>query len=392
MLYKIVRLRKGRKGIVRGRHPWIYKNQFVKHDASIKPGEIVSIVDSEGKFLGRGYFNPRSEISARIITFNDEDVNSELIYNRIAAAFEKRKDILARTNAVRAVFSEADCLPGLIMDIYNDTAVFQILTLGMEAFRDTVIKAAGAVLKAKYIFEKSDSPFRRREGLKEAKRWWGESGCPVVEISEGSVKFLVDIENGHKTGFYLDQRKSRMAIGQFAKGRKVLDLFCYTGGFAVSAAAAGAESVLGVDIKEEWLNLARRNADLNGASERSKFLKGDAFSILKNIYQSGEKFGIIILDPPSFLKTRESLESASKGYAQLNTLAMNALEKDGVLATFSCSHNMPSDRFSEILKRSSEESKRLFSILKRCHQSEDHPIVREVPETEYLKGYFLKIL
>jgi 23S rRNA (cytosine1962-C5)-methyltransferase len=205
------------------------------------------------------------------------------------------------------------------------------------------------------------------------------------------VKFSVDIVNGHKTGFYLDQRKSRMALENIYKGKKVLDLFCYTGGFSVSAASYGAAEVTGADIKEEWLKLARLNAELNGAGARVKFIKGDAFSVLGAFNKAGEKFDIVIVDPPSFLKTRESIVSASKGYGDLNLAAMQALAPGGILATFSCSHNMPNALFAKLIKDAAVKAGRKLSILKRCHQAEDHPIIKHIPETEYLKGYFLRI-
>jgi len=387
---KTIRLRTGRSGLVRSGHPWIFRSQISKAASGIKPGDIVAIQTADGKFIGRGYYNPKSDISSRIITFKDEEINIELFYRKFKEASEKRESLRVITNAYRAVFSEADSLPGLIVDIYKDTAVFQILTLGMEKLKPIALEAMREVLKPSYIYEKSESPFRKLEGLKDARTWWGDKGETVIEIFEGKAKFLVDIEHGHKTGFYLDQRKSRMGLEGFCKDKEVLDLFCYTGGFSVSAGLNGARSVTGVDIKEDWLKLARENTRLNSISEKSEFIKGDAFLVLKDIFDSGRRFDVIILDPPSFLRNRESLASASKGYKELNTLAMKTLSDSGMLATFSCSHNMPGAAFSEILKKSAIDAGRSITILKRCHQAEDHPIVRAIPETEYLKGYFLK--
>lgn len=388
---KALRIRTGKSGVVRQSHPWIFKTQITKPDPSIKPGEIIYVTDSTGKFIGRGYYNPKSEIAVRLFTFTDEPVNKEFFLNKIKAAVEKRKPLLSVTNAYRAIFSEADALPGLIVDVYGDTAVMQVLTLGMEKIKEEIADIVDDVIKPKYIYEKSVSPFRKLEGIKDMTGWWGDEGKSRVEIYEGKVKFIVDIINGHKTGFYLDQRKSRMALENIVKGKKVLDLFCYAGGFSVSAAVYGAAHVAGIDIKEEWLGLARENAVLNGVSEKTEFVKGDAFGVLKKLNESGEKFDIIILDPPSFLKTRESLIAATRGYKELNMLAMKIVSDGGVLATFSCSHNMPNHLFSNIIKNAASEAKKKTAILKRCHQGEDHPIVRAIPETEYLKGYFLKI-
>ena len=388
---KSVRLRKGRKGVIRPGHPWIFKTQLTKPDPTIKPGDIISVTDDKGKFVGRGYYNPKSEIVVRLLTFLDEPIGNDFFHNRIAQALDKRKDLSSVTNAYRAVFSEADGLPGLIIDLYNDTAVFQALTLGMEKFKSQVADVIDEILKPKYIYEKSASPFRKLEGLKDVTGWWGDEGKSLVEIFEGRARFLVDIVNGHKTGFYLDQRKSRLALEGISKNKKVLDLFCYTGGFSISAAVYGAKHVLGTDIKEEWLKLARGNAVLNNVGEKTEFVKGGAFEVLKNINNSGEKFDIIILDPPSFLKKRESITTAAKGYRQLNTLAMESLSDGGILATFSCSHNMPNELFSKIVKESAAAAGKQFTIIKRCHQAEDHPVIRVIPETEYLKGYFLKV-
>lgn len=388
---RIIRLRSGRLGKIRPGHPWIYKRQLLKPDTFLKPGSTISVIDSNGKFIGMGYYNPRSEIAVRILSFDDEKVDSNFFKNRIRPALEKRKKLSDVTNAYRAVFSEADGLPGLIIDIYDKTAVFQVLTLGMESFKEVIVAGINEILGPEYVYEKSTSPFRRIEGLKDAAGWWGKPGSSQIEIFEGRMKFLVDIENGHKTGFYLDQRRSRMGLEGLSKDRRVLDLFCYTGAFSVSSAVFGASSVIGVDVKEAWLELARRNASLNDVFRKTEFIKADAFSYLSNMRDKAERFDLIIIDPPSFLKTRESIKSASKGYRQLNTSAMKLLNDGGILTTFSCSHNMPNEVFSGILKEAANETNKKITILKRCHQAEDHPIVKGIPETEYLKGYFIKV-
>jgi len=389
--WKTIKLRSGKAGRHDARHPWIYKNQILSPDGAIKPGDTVKVVDPDNVLLGIGYYNPKSEISARILSFEERAINGDFFKEKISAAVSKRKDILAKTNAYRAVFSEADSLPGLIIDIYNDTAVFQILTLGMERFKAYVIEAVKEIAGVKYIYEKSVSPFRKIEGLRDISAWYGDKGPDLVEIFEQDVKYPVDIVNGHKTGFYLDQRKARMALRDISKDRSVLDLFSYTGAFAVTAAKYGAKSVRSIDIKDNWLELGRKSAELNGVLDKVEFIKKDAFKALEEINSSGEKFDIIILDPPSFLKSRESMASASKGYEELNLKAMKALNNGGTLATFSCSHNMPTAVFSELLKKCAVSAHKKITILKRCHQAEDHPIVREIPETEYLKGYFLKV-
>lgn len=351
----------------------------------------MSVWTSDNKFAGRGYYNPTSEITVRLLTFKDEPIDDAFIDRKIKEAVARRVPLRQRTNAYRAVFSEADGLPGLIVDIYADTAVFQILTLGMERFIEAIAAAIRRNTGARYVYEKSDGPFRKREGLKVVKSWHGDKGNRYITISEGKAKFVVDIYEGHKTGFYLDQRSSRLAMHTISKGKSVLDLFSYIGGFSIHAALSGAASATAVDIKEDWLKTGHRNAILNNAADKIEFVKADAFEYLKKTFISGKKFDVIIVDPPSFLKTRHSLASASKGYKELNYMAIKCLNKEGVLATFSCSHNMPNEAFSALLKEAASEARREFTILKRCHQAEDHPIVRSIPETEYLKGYFLKV-
>lgn len=389
--YKTVKLRSGKSGRHDPRHPWIYKGRLLSTDPKIKPGDIVKVVDPDNIFLGVGYYNCKSEIAVRILSFKDRPIDKEFFLEKIGAAFAKRKSIFEKTNAVRAVFSEADSLPGLIVDLYGETAVFQALTLGMDKLKPAAVEAIREVIRPKYIYEKSVSPFRAMEDLKDAAKWWGKAGESAVEIYEGGAKFLVDVINGHKTGFYLDQRKARAGLKNISRGKRVLDLFCYTGAFSVFAAIYGAEYVRSVDIKSDWLELAGKNAALNGVSGKTEFVKGDGFKTIEKICSSGEKFDIIILDPPSFLKSRASLESASRGYKELNFRAMSALTGGGILATFSCSHNMPNAIFAEIIKKAAGEAKKKLTILKRCRQAEDHPIVRSIPETEYLKGYFLKV-
>lgn len=389
--YKEVILRQGRRGRTLPHHPWIYKSQILKAAPAVKPGETISVIDSTGKMIGRGYYNPLSDIAVRLLTFRDEKIDGEFLTRRIKAAAEKRRDLTAVSDAWRAVYSEADGLPGLIVDIYAGTAVFQVLTLGMERMKGALIEAIRSAISPKYIYEKSDSPFRKMEGLPPAKGWHGEIGHPLIEIREGAARFIVDIVNGHKTGFYLDQRRSRMALAAFVKGKTVLDLFCYTGGFAVTAAASGASRVRGVDIKEEWLSLGRRNAELNGVSGKTALTAGDAFNVLREIYAAGERFDIIIVDPPSFARSKGSLKGAEKGYKDINLMAIKTLAEGGILATFSCSHNMPNELFADTLKRAARDARKKLAILRRCHQAEDHPIVRTVPETEYLKGYFFKV-
>ena len=386
----VITLKSGQDAVIRSGYPWVFRRNIAATGISGN-GDVIDLVDSSGAFLGRGYYNAMSGITVRLLTFKDEAINRDFFRERITAAFTKRKDILKTTNACRAVFSEADGLGGLIVDIYADVAVFQIGTLGLERFKEDIVAAIKDVLNPKYIYERSDSTARHDEGLALIKKWWSEPYQGLVEIFEGKAKFLVDIENGHKTGFYLDQRKARRSLHGICKGKKVLDLFSYCGGFAINAALSGAESVMAVDIKDEWLELGKKNAEINGVADKISFIKADVFNFLRNMRAIHENFDIIILDPPSFLKSRHKLADAIRGYREINISAMRILNPGGALATFSCSHNMPSEAFAGLLKEAALEVKRPYSVLARCHQDKDHPFVKNIPETNYLKGYFLKV-
>jgi 23S rRNA (cytosine1962-C5)-methyltransferase len=372
-------------------HPWIYKNHIALVDPEINTGDIADIITHDNKYFGTGYYNPKSLIAIRIISFNEEQIDKHYFTKYISNAFQKRAQIKKISNAFRIVSSEADLIPGLIMDQYNDTIVFQINTAGMDKFKNEIIYAINEIIKPDYLFEKSDTLVRRIEGLKKEVNWYGASGKENVEIYEGKAKFIVDIVHGHKTGFYLDQRKARMAITNFAKGRRVLDVFCYTGGFSVHALQNNAKEALCIDLKDEWLDQVKINAGINNIENSLTCIKGAAFNILNKLIQKKEVYDMIILDPPSFLKSKHGLKTAFKGYLELNRLAMHLLSEKGILCTFSCSHHMRNELFFEMLKNAAELENKTFSILKRCHQDKDHPIITEIPETEYLKGYFLSV-
>jgi 23S rRNA (cytosine1962-C5)-methyltransferase len=372
-------------------HPWIYKKNILHADSGITPGEIVKIISKDNSFLGIGYYNPKSIITIRILSRIETQVNTDFIISRIFEAESKRDKIKTLSNAYRIVSSEADFLPGLIIDKYNGTVVFQITALGMDLLRNQIIEAIQTCMKPKFLYEKSDSSTRQIEGLKKIAGWIGLPGKEEIQINEYNANFIINIMHGHKTGFYLDQRKTRIAAGNLAKGKKVLDICSYIGGFSIHAALNDASEVIACDIKDLWLDYVRKNSEINSVSRIVKCLKGDAFDILNDYIDSKEKFDMIILDPPSFLKNKFNLKHALKGYLDLNRMAMKILNEDGILCTFSCSHNMRNEIFSDMIKEAAKTENKTLSILKRCHQDLDHPIIPGFPESEYLKGYFLKI-
>jgi 23S rRNA (cytosine1962-C5)-methyltransferase len=375
----------------KSRHPWIFSKEIAKIKGNIAGGDIAGIFSAEGNFLGNGYYNPKSNITVRILSTENKAIDAEFIAERINTAFQKRKPLLTKTNAMRIVFSEADGLAGLILDLYNNVIVFQVASLGMERLKEYVLSAVKQIIKPRAIYEKSNDKQRLTEGLAPAVCWHTKEKQPLVDIFEGKIIYRIDLEGGHKTGFYLDQRTSRMSLKGLVKNKKVLDLFCYTGGFAIAAGVYGAKKVLGIDIKEEWLKYGHINSGLNEVADTVEFKKAHAFDMLTDIVKGMQRFDVIILDPPSFAKNKHTLKQAISGYSELNRLAMYALNTEGILCTFSCSHHIRAELFAQIIKKAASMAHKKYAIVKRCHQAQDHPIVKNIPESEYLKGYFLKV-
>ncbi len=367
----------------------MFKRQIAAH-SPVPSGAVVDVCFPDGRFLGRGYYNSASNITVRLLTLEPVAIDRAFFARRIQEAFKKREDFFTHTDAVRIIFSESDGLPGLIADRYGNTIVFQALTLGIEAWKEDIVAGLCELPGVTYVYERSEGSGRIEEGLKPVKRWWGEPGSETIDIKENGVAFCVDIVNGHKTGFYLDQRATRRALRQFCRGKRVLDLFSYVGGFGINAALAGAKEVCCVDIKQDWLDRAGHNAAMNGVAT-IKFIKSDVFAFLRESYRRNGRFDVIVLDPPSFLKSRHAFPGARRGYNELNLMAMKLAVEGGVLATFSCSYNLRPEAFSDILKQAAHDAGRSFTILKRCRQDKDHPIVAAIPTSDYLKGYFLKI-
>ncbi len=372
-------------------HPWIYKNHIDSADPAIMTGDLVRVFMHNNFYIGTGYYNPNSNIAVRILSHTDEEINKDFFANCISEAVIKRNEIKKISNAYRLIFSEADNLPGIIADIYDNTLVLQITTSGMDRLKKIIISALSDLVNPEFIYEKSDIESRKLEGLQPVSEWHGKKGKAKVLINEGKARFIVDIVNGHKTGFYLDQRKTRLAAGALAKGKRILDVFCYTGGFSVHTAMGKASEVTGIDTKNKWLLYAKENASLNNIPCPFHTVKGNAFTIMREYIHQNRFFDMIVLDPPSFVKNKHRVKTALKGYLEINRYAMKLLTEGGILCTFSCSHHIYNDFFSDMLKKAASLENKSLSIIKRCHQDKDHPIIRQIPETEYLKGYFLKI-
>jgi 23S rRNA (cytosine1962-C5)-methyltransferase len=367
-------------------HPWIFSGAINRIEGDLQDGDIVDVFDSKGNFLARGYLNRKSQITVRILTKDKEEIDESFFRRRILSAINYRKDILNLSgyDAYRLVHDSADMLPGLIVDKYADYLVVQILALGIEKRKDTIIKILDEILNPKGIYERSDSSVREKEGLKQISGLvCGQEPPDLMTIRQNNVKMLVDIKNGQKTGAFLDQRENLEITASYSKDREVLDCFCYTGSFSVQTAIGGAKSVIGVDISKKALETARKNAEISDVADVIQFVDEDVFKFLENCKS---KFDLIILDPPGFAKSESAVMRASRAYKHINMRAMQLLNTDGILVTFSCSHHIDPLLFRKIVFSASVDANCNLQIVRTLHAAPDHPINIAHPEGEYLKG------
>ena len=380
-----ITLKPGKEKRVYTLHPWIFKSDIDKLDAQCLPGDTVDIMSAKGRFLARGYYNPNSQIALRIMTYNeDEAVDRELIFRRIHEAVEYRRSF-ADLRSCRLVFAESDRLPALIVDAFDDILVLQCLALGMERFKQDVVDALVEELHPRGIWERNDVPVRRLEGLDMCTGLLYGEVPDRVQIVENGVKFWVDVKEGQKTGFFLDQKENRAAIAPFVKDKRVLDCFTHTGSFALHAGHYGAAEVTGVDISEYACTFATENAKLNGLEDRVRFVTANAFDLLSDQSRKKEKYDVIILDPPAFTKTRNAVESALRGYKEINLRAMKMIETGGYLVTCSCSQHVLPDLFRKMVLDAARDARVLLRQVEFRTQGKDHPILPYAQETEYLK-------
>jgi 23S rRNA (cytosine1962-C5)-methyltransferase len=385
---RTIKLKKKEERRVQRGHPWVFSNEVQDLPADAVPGELVEVRDFSGGFLGRGYVNPRSLIAVRILTRKQEDMDAAFFTERIGGARDLRKG-LGFGDSFRAVFSEGDGLPGLIVDKYADTLVVQSLTAGIDGMLEMVIAALREAYGPKAIVLRNDVAARELEGLVQEKRVvLGDAERPVT-IEESGIRYQVDVLEGQKTGFFFDQRENRMALKELVRGRRTLDCFCYVGAWALSAAKYGASEVVGIDSSEKAVTLARSNAELNSLS--ATFETGDVFERLRELERRRERFGCIILDPPAFVKSRAKVREALKGYKELNLRAMRILEPHGILVTCSCSHHIDQELFREMLIDAAWSAGRQARVLEMRSQSRDHPVLLAARETQYLKCAILMV-
>ena len=366
-------------------HPWIFRSDIARVEGDCLPGDVVDIVSSKGRFLARGYYNPNSQIALRIMTYReDEAVDRALIFRRIHEAIEYRRTF-ADLKSCRLVFAESDRLPALIVDAFGDVLVLQCLALGMERFKQDVVDALAEEIHPQGIWERNDVPVRKLEGLEmNTGLLYGEVPDRVL-MTENGVKFWVDVKEGQKTGFFLDQKENRAAIAPFVRDRTVLDCFTHTGSFALHAGKYGAKEVTGVDISEYACLFAAENARLNDLEDRVHFVTANAFDLLSEQSRQGIKYDTVILDPPAFTKSRGAVESAIRGYKEINLRAMKMISPGGYLITCSCSQHVLPEMFREMVLDAAKDAKVLLRLVEFRTQGKDHPILPYARETQYLK-------
>lgn len=389
-------LKRGREKPVLNRHPWIFSGAIKNVEGECADGDIVTVVDSRDSFLAQGYLNRRSQITVRLLSWIEEEIIDRGFFrHRLERAIAIRRPLQEdqTTNAYRLVNAESDFLPGLVVDRYNEYLVIQFLTLGIEKWKGEIVSILGELLPSRGIYERSDVEVREKEGLPPATGLLaGQERPALVHIIENGHRFIVDIKQGQKTGFYLDQRENRQKLARYCRGKTVLNCFAYTGAFAVYAAGAGAKKVVNVESSAEALQLAQRNMALNGFDGRDdEYVEGDVFQVLRQYRDEGRSFDLIVLDPPKFAYSQSQVQAACRGYKDINLLAMQMLRPGGILFTFSCSGLISPELFQKVLFGASVDAGRDVQIIEKLTQGFDHPILLSFPESEYLKGFICRV-
>lgn len=373
-------------------HPWVFANEVEKIEGEVTGGEIVELFTHDRKFVGKGYINPKSQILVRLLTRQRTDeINEQFFADRIRQCWEYRKKI-GYTENCRLVFGEADSMPQLIIDKFNDYFVLQTLALGIDRWKPAIVEALNGLFNPKGIYERNDVPVRELEGLPQQKGFLSAPFDTKIIINENGLRFHVDIENGQKTGYFLDQQDNRRAIQHIVKGADVLGAFTYTGTFEVHAACYGAKSVLGLDISENAVAQANRNAVLNGVDGHCRFETANAFDVLKQWGREGKAWDVVMLDPPAFTKSRETIQKAITGYKEINLRGMKLVKPGGFLVTSSCTNLVGPDLFLEIIQLAAKDARRKIRQVTFQTQAADHPIIWGMENTQYLKFLIVQVL
>ncbi|HEY1476577.1 MAG TPA: class I SAM-dependent rRNA methyltransferase [Chthoniobacterales bacterium] len=371
-------------------HDWVYASEVLKTFGDPQPGDVISLKDGQDRLLGSAIYNPKSQIVARRFSRRKQDLDHDFFVRRISQAIASREKLGVHRNPGRVVWSESDGLPGVILDRYGSHLVLQTLTLAMDQRKERIVEAAQQLLSPSSIIERNDAPIRKAEGLDLVAGILTGEKQACIQLESKGMRFHVDLLMGHKTGLYLDQLDNYDAVAELANGLRVLDCFSNQGAFAIACARAGASAVTAVEISGDLVKSIDENAQLNGVTITTE--EANVFDYLAREIQENVQFDLIVLDPPSFAKSKDSLNSAWRGYKEIHMRALQLLPPDGFLATFSCSHHVSREMFQEMIVDASVDAKRHVRILKYLSQPLDHPILPHIPETEYLKGYLLQVL
>ena len=372
-------------------HPWIFNNEVDKLEGEPSPGDITEVYTHDGKFVGKGYINPRSQILVRLLTRNRQDlINDQFFLDQLQKCWDYRRQ-LGYTENCRLVFGEADGLPQLIIDKFNDYFVLQTLALGMDAWKPAIVQALEKIFQPKGIYERNDVPVRELEGLPQQKGFLSAPFDTRIIINENGLKFYVDVEQGQKTGYFLDQQDNRRVIQHIVKGADVLGAFTYTGTFEIHAAAYGAKSVLGLDISANAVEQANENAKLNNVDKICQFETANAFDVLKQWGKDGRQYDVVMLDPPAFTKSRETIQKAITGYKEINLRGMKLIKPGGFLVTSSCTSLVKPEMFLEIIDMAAKDARRRIRQVTFQTQSADHPVIRGMENTHYLKFLVIQV-
>ncbi|MCM1190505.1 MAG: class I SAM-dependent rRNA methyltransferase [bacterium] len=396
MSQAIVTLKKGEGRTLKAGGMWVYDNEIDSVSGSFENGDTVEVRDFDGYCMGRGFINMKSKITVRMLSRRkDTVIDAAFFEQRVRDAWNYRKETID-TSSCRVIFGEADFLPGIVVDKFSDVLVVESLALGIDRWKLTIVEALKKVLAEdgvgiRGVYERSDAKVRLQEGMERSKGFIGEPFDTKVEITENGVRYVVDVEEGQKTGFFLDQKNNRAAIQRLCKGKRVLDCFTHTGSFALNAGIAGADSVLGVDASQLAIDQAEENARRNGLEDRVKFRCADVFELLPELEAAGERYDVVILDPPAFTKSRNSVKNAVKGYREINLRGMKLVRDGGYLVTCSCSHFMEPELFAKTVREAAAGAHRRLRQVEFRTQAPDHPILWAADQSYYLKFYIFQV-
>lgn len=390
-------LKKGEGRTIKAGGAWIYDNEIDRIDGKFENGDIIDVLDFDGYFMGKGFINTNSKITVRMLSRKkDVTIDGKFIGQRVRDAWNYRKEVID-TSSCRLIFGEADFLPGIVVDKFADVLVVESLALGIDRWKEVIIDELKKALaedgiNIRGVYERSDAKVRLQEGMERSKGFIGDAFDTRVEIVENGVRYIVDVEDGQKTGFFLDQKNNRAAIHKLCRGKKVLDCFTHTGSFALNAGIAGAAEVLGVDASQLAVDQATENAKINGLEDKVKFKCADVFELLPELEAAGEKYDVVILDPPAFTKSRNSIKNAVKGYREINLRGLKLVKNGGYLCSCSCSHFMDPELFAKTIREAAAGAHRRLRQVEFRTQAADHPILWAADSSYYLKFYIFQVV